>query len=300
MDIDTAQTEIDNAEMAVVSSSENSEAHDPSSLQKTEDSSEQKELTLEGAEGNPAVEDTADDKQAAKVMEIEVSAPVAVDCQEDLDLVVSRHQEWIASVLNPRSKINGSRANFRGGDLSGLSLAKIDMRSANFSKCNLIGTDFSGANLSGANFIHADLQGAILNGARLRRANFQFADLREVELQDTNLDDALFVSRATKEAAAGCEENLDPSDASLSSTEADPSMPATNEAEADLRSSDVEQDSETIDEAEVKLGSSDIEPSTSTTAAVTNDGQGLVAKEILPNEESKVVRRAGATSIDAE
>lgn len=91
------------------------------------------------------------------------------------------------------AKINLSRANLSGADLtevnlSGANLSGIDMEGANLSRANLQKANLSGANLLGARLNGADLVKANLNGAHLKAANLWLANLNEANLSGANLE----------------------------------------------------------------------------------------------------------------
>jgi hypothetical protein len=71
----------------------------------------------------------------------------------------------------------GERADFRGRDMSGLKLSRLDLSLANLSGC-----DFSGADLSASK-----LQGADLSDARFANSNLSNADLTSADLSNTDL-----------------------------------------------------------------------------------------------------------------
>lgn len=118
------------------------------------------------------------------------SAPVLVQCREELDPILQRHRLWIDSVLNPSSSIAGGRANLCGSDLSGFDLSGFDLRGANLSKCLMRGTLLRATLLTGANLSESDLQGADLRDAKLRRANLERADLRSADLDGVDFEGA--------------------------------------------------------------------------------------------------------------
>ena len=80
---------------------------------------------------------------------------------EDIYAELETHQEW----LNSKGTL-GLQANFKGIDLSGCNLKKMDLRGADFTEVNLQQANLEKANLQGANF-----QNAILDFSNLHRAN---------------------------------------------------------------------------------------------------------------------------------
>lgn len=112
--------------------------------------------------------------------EIVPAEPVFVTKREELDRVLARHQSWRESVLHPRKKISGGRANLSGACLCGMDLSGVDLSYATLVAVDFEGADLSHANLSGADLTRANLQRAILRGARLTRACLDEADMRGV------------------------------------------------------------------------------------------------------------------------
>ena len=79
-----------------------------------------------------------------------------------------------------------------GGDFSGASFAKInlknsDLHNSNFSRSNLSFADLEGTNLAEADLTEADLRGASLQGANLHRALLNNANLRDASLEAADL-----------------------------------------------------------------------------------------------------------------
>lgn len=73
------------------------------------------------------------------------------------------------------TKIDISKTDFFGADLSGASLRNIIAEECQFYEARLCNTVFKGANLKKANFMYADLDGCDFRQASLSEANFQFA-----------------------------------------------------------------------------------------------------------------------------
>ncbi len=150
----------------------------------------EKDVVLEeGGETAIATETTAANAQEPtkkQSVRFEVSKPVSVQDQSELDSVLRRHQEWISSVLNPRADLMEGRANLKSADLRGFNLAGRDLRGANLSHANLAGVDLSHCILNGANLSHADLKNAILTGASVKRCNFDHSNLSGII--DENVD----------------------------------------------------------------------------------------------------------------
>jgi uncharacterized protein YjbI with pentapeptide repeats len=127
-------------------------------------------------------------------IDIPVSLPVAIIDQNHLDQVLSEHEKWILTVLNPKAPLTSGRANVREANLCGLNLSGRDLRGANFSHAVLDMADMSGANLNGANLTAASLVGAKLTKATCRRTKLDGADLTDAMLDNTDFTHASLVS----------------------------------------------------------------------------------------------------------
>lgn len=103
----------------------------------------------------------------------------------------------------------GGSLDFRGADLSKISLRGANLKSLNFSGANLRGADFRGSNLMNAKFrgadlsevnlrscilIDADLSDANLNGAYLSGANFYNANLSNADFSNSKMEGTNFGS----------------------------------------------------------------------------------------------------------
>ena len=100
--------------------------------------------------------------------------------QQELDLILSNHKEWLNTRFS--SEVKGERA-----DLIGADLRDADLRGANLIDADLRGANLRGANLRDANLIDANLRGAKLRGADLRDANLRDANLIDANLRGANL-----------------------------------------------------------------------------------------------------------------
>lgn len=103
-------------------------------------------------------------------------------------LDVGEHWQRVNAVLSraselARAAVPPPRAEYRGADLAGARLA---------------GAELAGASLRGACLIGADL-----TGAGLRLADVTGADLRDADVRGADLAEALFVTQAQLDAAAG-------------------------------------------------------------------------------------------------
>jgi hypothetical protein len=127
-------------------------------------------------------------------IDIPVSLPVAIIDQKHLDQVISDHENWIITVLNPKAPLTSGRANVREANLCGLNLSGRDLRGANFSHAILDMVDLSRANLNGANLTAASLVGANLTKATCRRTKLDGADLTDAMLDNTDFSHASLVS----------------------------------------------------------------------------------------------------------
>ena len=133
----------------------------------------------------PEVTPEEEDKNAH--LKIPVSLPVAISCREDLDKIVAEHRVWLDSVVHPKKKMVGGRANLKGADLSG-----YDLRGINLSGATMIGVNLANADMSGSNFTAADFTGANLKGANLANARLRRAVLKDADVSDANLTDVDF------------------------------------------------------------------------------------------------------------
>jgi len=94
--------------------------------------------------------------------------------RSEVKVIVAEHKKWLAGV-------GGSRADFSGRDLQGMSFYEKNLREANFCGADCCGVDFSSANLSGAtlgssNCTHADFSGSDLTGTDFHQATITGAD----------------------------------------------------------------------------------------------------------------------------
>lgn len=151
----------------------------------------------------------------AKLPEIHISEVAIITCQEDLDRVLSDHNEWANAVLNPKADTAKGRANLVGADLRPYDLSGKNLAGANLTGANLQGVELVNANLTATNFERADLRCASLRGARLIRTKLTGADLRGADLtgallMSTDLTTALTRSEEEpKASAADADADLD-------------------------------------------------------------------------------------------
>jgi uncharacterized protein YjbI with pentapeptide repeats len=107
--------------------------------------------------------------------------------QDQLDALVKLHERFL------EGRIGGRRATLKRVDLSGLSLARTNLRQADFSGCMMRNMDLSNANfqeaslyacdmsfadLNNTSFVRADLRGSRIESANLAGADLERADLR--------------------------------------------------------------------------------------------------------------------------
>ena len=104
---------------------------------------------------------------------------------EDLAKILSEHQRWIRSALDPNVSLSGNRAILCGASLRGAKLAGTDLRGANLSRADLSGADLQGCNLGLADLSHANFTGALMSGAILKGAVLTGADLTSVDMNET-------------------------------------------------------------------------------------------------------------------
>ncbi|WP_439331481.1 pentapeptide repeat-containing protein [Nonomuraea candida] len=134
-------------------------------------------LTLEAAR-------PVHDALRSALAETEQMTRQSADALERLD--VAAHRAEVNTLLLRASEL--ARAGLDGKERRG---------------ADLIGARLKGADLRGANLRGAYLIGADLRGADLRRADLIGADLRGADLSGADLTDAIFLTQAQLNAAAG-------------------------------------------------------------------------------------------------
>ncbi len=127
----------------------------------------------------------------SKIPKIPISKPDIIACQADLDYVVERHAQWIASILHPSKANQGGRANLSGCDLSGLIFDGVDLRGAKLAGCTISKAEIVGSNFSTCDFSDANLSHCIFDSVSFRRANlsrvvFDGCQLRKVDFRRAN------------------------------------------------------------------------------------------------------------------
>ncbi len=103
-----------------------------------------------------------------------------MDKKEELQRILSRHREWLAS-----DEKKGKRADLSGADLDHAELAGACLSGADFS-----GASLAGANLVGAQLVHAKFTGADLSNANLSGADLLFTDFTGANLSGADLHNA--------------------------------------------------------------------------------------------------------------
>lgn len=105
--------------------------------------------------------------------------------------------DWILQ----RKKIEVSRENLRGADLSHAKLMKADLRKADLRGADLSFSYLMRADLAGANLEGADLSGSVIIEANLIEANLEDADLTDAYLHGTDLSKVLNLTADQIESA---------------------------------------------------------------------------------------------------
>lgn len=146
-----------------------------------------KPRTEEPMELAPAPAAKTRSREPMDLVDTPAAAATKDEPEFDVNAVIERHRQWIAS-----SGATGSRA-----DLGGLTLPGVSLAGQNLAKANLRGTDLSNADLRKSILIDADLRNAILPqalldeaqmaGAKIRHADLQFAQLPQTGLQGSDL-----------------------------------------------------------------------------------------------------------------
>jgi uncharacterized protein YjbI with pentapeptide repeats len=96
-------------------------------------------------------------------------------------------EEWI--IL--RKKIEDSKDNLRGMDLSYAKLMKANLRNADLSEADLSFSYLMRADLTEANLSDADLTSCVMSEGIFKKANFEDAELEDAFLHGTDLSEAL-------------------------------------------------------------------------------------------------------------
>ncbi|MFM8678388.1 MAG: pentapeptide repeat-containing protein [Alphaproteobacteria bacterium] len=118
--------------------------------------------------------------------------------QGDLDQVIKQHEMFFDK------RPGGKRAQLGKRDLSGLRMARRDLREIDLSGAILVGCDLSESNLQNAVLFGANLGKAKLIGSQLERADLRGAGLEAADLTSANLTDAdIGVGRIAERVAGG-------------------------------------------------------------------------------------------------
>jgi hypothetical protein len=110
--------------------------------------------------------------------------------RNDLDQILREYALWRKSNGRKGQRVNLSRADLRGADLSGAWLVEANLSGAWLHEANLSRADLFMANLSGAKIPKANLSRARLSSANLSRAYIREADLSQAKLNGANLSTA--------------------------------------------------------------------------------------------------------------
>lgn len=132
-------------------------------------------------------EESKEDSFKSNVHDIEISLPVEPKSPEDLQEIVKKHGEWLRSVLDPKLKIVGGRANFSGAILDGWDFSCLYLAGASFSQANLRNIDFAGANLTGVDFSGALVSNCSFRATRLRRSHWDQASISSCDFSDADM-----------------------------------------------------------------------------------------------------------------
>ena len=106
-------------------------------------------------------------------------------------------EDWIIQ----RKKIEDSKEDLRGADLSYAKLMKADLRKADLSGADLSFSYLMQADLSEANLAEADLSDAVISEAVLVGADLEAADLTDAFLHGADLRGVLNLTAEQMEAA---------------------------------------------------------------------------------------------------
>lgn len=117
--------------------------------------------------------------------------------QEEVEQIIAKHEQWIAS-----NEEDGKRANFSYCDLSNLELVKRDLAYANFSmsvcyKTNFSGSkfdyvDFTASKCEDANFTNTYCHHTIFTNGYFTNANFSHSSIDAAVFIDSNCIDVNF------------------------------------------------------------------------------------------------------------
>lgn len=123
-----------------------------------------------------------------------------VKMPQDLQDIIERHKQWLASGGGA-----GAQANFAGAKLTGANFSTMNLTRANFEKANLteakfIGAILTGANLKGADVSRGDMSSAILDSADFTGAMLSGTDFSGSLMEKANLTRAFLVSAKMNKA----------------------------------------------------------------------------------------------------
>lgn len=120
---------------------------------------------------------------------IDIQEAREIKTPQDLEDVVADHNRWRDSVLNPRKKVEGGRAQLQHAQLSGFDLSDVNLAGADLSYADLSHSNLTDADLSLCKLTHANLDHANLKNTRLKRAQLTGTSLRHALIDQTNFAD---------------------------------------------------------------------------------------------------------------
>ena len=106
-------------------------------------------------------------------------------------------EEWLINI----KKIENSKDNLRGMDLSYSKLMKANLQNADLSEADLSFSYLMRADLTEANLSGADLTSSVISEGILKQANFEDAELDEAYLHGADLSGALNLTPDQVESA---------------------------------------------------------------------------------------------------
>ncbi|MBQ3290990.1 MAG: pentapeptide repeat-containing protein [Mogibacterium sp.] len=107
--------------------------------------------------------------------------------------VIESEEELNALLAERRAAAKGSslpdfmHTRFKGLDLSGWDMTKLNLRRTTFDGCNLSGTDFSDSEMDHIAFYNNDLRGMKLCRCKARGCSFRFQDMTGIDLSGANI-----------------------------------------------------------------------------------------------------------------
>jgi uncharacterized protein YjbI with pentapeptide repeats len=120
--------------------------------------------------------------------------------QEELNLVVQQHGEWLSSKGEIGQQAIMENADLRQVDLSGVDLSYAVLTGANFDRARLDKAVLINTDMREANFSYSHLSLVDMTGANLTKARFEGADLKNANLSRVVIDHACFSHAALRNA----------------------------------------------------------------------------------------------------